>query len=281
MLITALAAACLAGCGSAATSGPPAAVIHAVRPASSVSGAVLALGSGDHLISDVGSDGQGRTTTRVLVTDPGGKTRNVRLVPGAWALPAAVPGQREGISWDGSRVVLVDTHDRGRFVALATSGTTAERPQVIKLPGRWIYDGVATDGRMLFLTELATKNGAPAYRIRGYDLVQDKLITEPIVDKYDGGEAMAGTPVARASNADFIYTVYERGTRPFVHALHGDGAFALCLDLPKERAHGARGTWFARRDGLAAAVISNGTLRTTYRLTNGRMTRIAYADALK
>jgi hypothetical protein len=264
----------LTGCGESPSSAPRAA---GAVSAAGRAGAVFAPGSGERLLVDAGRDGAGKATTRVAVKDRDGRTRVVRNVRGAWSAPTVVPGQPEGISWDGSRVVLVSRTDPGRMLTIDT--TTKDRPpRVVALSRRFAYDGVSATGDRLFLTQLADATGAPAYRIRRYDIQTGNLAPEPIVDKLEGEEAMIGRPVARASTADFIYTVYERNRdRPFVHALQSAGDFALCIDLPADRNAAARPAWSAVRRAQDAVIVSNSVLRSAYLLADGRMTRVRYS----
>jgi hypothetical protein len=242
--------------------------------------AVSAPGRGERLSIDVGRDGNGNVMTRVAVNGRGGRTRAVRPVRGAWSAPTVVPGQPEGISWDGSRVVLVARDDPGRLLAIDTTAADAA-PRVVALSGRFTYDGVSATGDRLFLTQLADAGGAPAYRIRRYDIEAGTLDPEPIVDKLEGEDAMIGRPVARATTADFIYTVYERdGNTPFVHALQSAGDFALCLDLPADRTPAARTAWSAARRAPDAVIVSNSVLRSAYLLADGRMTSVRYSARL-
>jgi len=241
---------------------------------------IEAPGTGERLLAEVHSGGPGNLVTRIAVRGRDGTRHSVRVVPGSWSLPAAVPGQSEGISWDGSRVVLVATGNPGRFLAVSTRDPHAA-PRVVAPSGRFVYDGLAVDGSQLFLTQVTDNRGAPAYRIRRYDLTNWRLDPEPIVDKQDGGEAMVGDPVARAAAADFLYTVYERKPRPFVHALDSGGEFSLCIDLPADGNRAASAAWSARRLGPGVVAIRNDVLRTAYRLAGGRMTRVAYADVVE
>lgn len=201
------------------------------------------------------------------------------MVRGAWALPAAVPGQAEGISWDGSRAVVVSLADPGRFTALSTAGPHAAR-RTVAPRGRYLYDGLSVDGNRLFLTQRADAHGVPGYRVLRYDLRTGVLDLHPIVDKAEGETVLVGEPVARAATPDFLYTVYEHGTRPFVHALQSDGDFALCLDLPVEHRAAAHSAWSARRLSHGAAAIWNTSLHRAYRLEGGQMTPIVYANAV-
>ncbi len=218
--------------------------------------------------------------TRIAVFGSDGKPRSKSLVPGSWSLPAAVPGQAEGISWDGSRVVVVSTREPGRFMALSTAGSRPVR-RIVAPRGRYSYDGLSVDGSRLFLVQRANAEGEPGYRVLRYDLLTGVLDPDPIVDKAEGETVLVGEPVARAPTRDYLYTVYENGTRPFVHALESEGNFALCLDLPVEHGAAARAAWSARRLGDGAAEIWNAVLHRAYRLEAGRMTPIRYANTVE
>ena len=274
-----VAVAALAGCGSVESPPAPAggqAVASTPVPAPAP-GWSSAPGTGEKLYVNVGHDGDGRVVTRVAIADRDGGTRSIRLVRGSWAAPQVVAGRPEGMSWDGSRVVLQSTDDPGRFVAVRTSEPRAA-PQIVAPARRSVYDGLSVDGRWLFVTQIADPGGGPAYRIYRYDLDAQRLDPTPIIDKLEGDEAMVGTPVARAVAPDFLYTVYADGNRPFVHALESQGNFSLCRDLPAARA-GSGAAWTAQRRGASAVVIANSVLRTAYRLQAGNLRRIAYAEA--
>jgi hypothetical protein len=271
----------VAGCGSGGPTGLTAnPTIADTRAAVPVGDRAVATGTGERLYVNVGSDGHGKVLTRVAVFRPTGKARSVSLLPGSWSLPAAVPGQAEGISWDGSRAVVVSTEDPGRFVALSTAGPHVAR-RIVAPRGRYLYDGVSVDGSRLFLTQRADEHGVPGYRVMRYDLQTGVLDPHPIVDKLEGETVLVGEPVARAITQDFLYTVYENGTRPFVHALDSNGNFALCLDLPAEHRAAARTAWSARRLSSNVATIWNAVLHSAYRLDAGQLTPIPYTDAVE
>lgn len=284
-LAAALAVGVIAGCGGKAPAPPPPATAARAAVVLAPPGGVLAPGTGERLLVNVGSesagyDSDGRVVTRILVVGRDGSNHRLQLVPGSWGLPAAVAGQPEGIAWDGSRVVLVSTDDPGRFVAVSVRGSRAA-PLVVAPRGRFVYDGISVDGKQLFVTQLADAHGAAAYRIMRVDLASGRLDGKPIVDKLDGDDAMAGTPIARAAASDFLYTVYARGTRPFVHALEGAGHFSLCLDLPPEPRAAAHRAWAARRLSPTAVLISNRVLRRAFRLQGGELTPLAYPARLE
>src|SRR5262249_48127995 len=151
-----------------------------------------------------------------------------------------------------------------------TTGPNAER-RIVSPRGRYSYDGLSVDGSRLFLVQRANEDGVAGYQVLRYDLETGVLDPHPIVDKLEGETVLVGEPVARAPTRDFLYTVYENGTRPFVHALDSQGDFALCLDLPVEHRAAAHAAWSARRLGDGAAEIWNTVLRRAYRLRAGKM----------
>lgn len=276
-----LAVVALAGCGSGTTrttavAGGDAAALRA--PPGRATPAVAAPGSGGSLTAI--ARGGGAPSTRIAVIGRDGRTRAARVVAGSWRLPAAVRGRPEGISWNGSRVVLVAAANPGRFLALSVREQHAPT-QIVEPRGRFLYDGLSADGTTLFLTQLASADGASTYRIMRYDLATGRLNPQPVVVKGEEGEAMVGEPVARAATADFIYTVYDRRPRPFIHALESHGRYSLCIDLPAAGDRGASAAWSARRVGSGVAIITNSVLRTAYRLVGGQLQSIAYAGPLE
>ena len=236
---------------------------------------IIAPGTGERLIVNVGSDGSGHVLTRILVVRKDGEVVSVGTVPGSWDYPEPVAGAPlEGISWDGSRVVLVATDDQSRFVAVPTTEPRA-RPVVVHPAGDFTFDAVSHDGRRLLLVEHGGA-GRRTYRIRAVDLPSGAMQAAPVVDKTET-KAMVGVPVARATTVDFVYTVYEpTAAPPFVHALDAGGTYALCLDLPAERDPAARGAWRAATRGPAAVTISNTVTRISYGIVGGKLHSIPY-----
>jgi hypothetical protein len=221
-------------------------------------------GAGTKAVSNVGSDGSGKTVTRVLVA--GAKddsTRQVRYVDGAWALPVPIPGgDTEGLSYDGGTAVLQSTDTPGRFVVLhVVTGTSS----VVDLQrdGSFGFDALSPSGDALYLTQYRDVTGGRVDKIRRYDLRAGRLDPTPVVDKSEGGEAMAGVPVARTRSADgaTVYTVYEGAEHPFVHMLLTTAAISFCIDLPGKPAGSATGNW----------TVKLGTRGTTLTATSDRL----------
>jgi hypothetical protein len=254
-------AACGGGSGGDATTAaaPAAATTAAATPAVTAAATTapeptakgewaLAGGAGAKAVANVGSNGDGATVTRLLVADAvGDATRGVHYVDGAWQLPVPVGGAApEGLSWYAQRAVLASTDVPSRFVTLPLD-TDKTRPSVIDLSkdGRFTFDALSTDGRVLYLAQLTDAAGKPVDKIRAYDVIRSALFPDPVVDKTGGGEAMSGKPVARVRSKDGsgVYTVYEGPEHPFVHALLTDVQISACIDLPAAPAPGATGGW--------------------------------------
>jgi hypothetical protein len=261
-----LVAACGGG-GSAAPAPTPPAVSAVAPTTTEIPGLsparsewALAQGAGAKAVSNVGSDGQGRTVTRILVAGArDDSTRQVRYVDGAWALPVPVPGgDTEGLSYDGGVAVLQSTDTPSRFVVLHVA--THAKPVVVDLQrdGSFGYDALSPSGNDLYLTQYRDVTGLRVDKIRRYDLRAGQLDPTPVVDKSEGGEAMAGTPVARTRSSDgaTVYTIYEGAEHPFLHMLLTQSAISFCIDLPGRAAGGATGTWTVKLGATGATLTA-------------------------
>jgi DNA-binding beta-propeller fold protein YncE len=55
-----------------------------------------------------------------------------------------------------------------------------------------------------------------------------------IVDKRNLDESMGGWPITQARHDNgVVFTLYRGAAHPFIHALHTNEAWAICLDLPE------------------------------------------------
>lgn len=269
------AALALAACGgssdpaattaAAPASSTPAPAATAAAPATTAAAPIprgewaMADGAETKAVANVGSDGDGATVTRLLLAGAADdSTKAVHYVDGAWQLPVPIGGAPpEGLDWNGSRAVLQSTDGPSRFITfpLDTKTTT---PTVIDLSqdGTFTYDALSTDGQMLYLSQSQDAKGAPVEQIRLYDVGRGSLMPDPVVDKAEGEETMAGNPVARVRSTDgrAVYTVYEGPEHPFVHALMTDIAISFGIDLPGAAAPDATGGWTIERSA------DNGTI---------------------
>jgi hypothetical protein len=207
----------------------------------------VAGGAGLFATAGTATNADGQTVTRVVVRDSrSGATRVVRVVRGAWALPRPVKGAAvEGLSWDGSTAVLRSLARPGRFAVVAL--TAKSPPHIVDLSAKGVFefDALSVTGSSLFLSEYANAKATLLDRIRMYDTTSGILRQQPVVDKIEGGETMAGLPVARARSGDgaVVYTVYEATRHPFVHVLLTADAISLCIDLPARGSIEKPGTW--------------------------------------
>jgi hypothetical protein len=160
-------------------------------------------------------------------------------VAGAWGVPAVTStGVAGGLSPDGRTLVLAEPPDyhatkgRSRFLILGTSPLVVR--ETVELDGAFTFDALSPGARTLYLIQHVSVEDALAYRVRGYDLRQHRLLRGAIVAKGEG-ETMSGYPMARAtpSTGRWVYTLYRRESgKPFVHALNAAERWAVCIDVP-------------------------------------------------
>lgn len=103
-----------------------------------------------------------------------------------------------------------------------------------RLAGRFTFDALSTNGRLLYLIEHRPPAGSENYRVRLFHLGTGKLRPQPIADKVNLATDMTGAPRARATSAsgEWVFTLYRGAGDSFVHALNVDEAYAQCLELP-------------------------------------------------
>jgi hypothetical protein len=186
---------------------------------------------------------------------------------GLWGIPAVTStGLPGGLSPDGRLLVLTEPssynglRSESRFLLVSTR--TLQLRDTIVLPGEFGFDALSANGRTLYVIQHRSQRDLVAYVVRGYDLVQKRLLKGAIVAKGESS-TMRGYPVARATGqaGAWVYTLYHRQTgKPFIHALNTDGRWAVCIDLPW--AAGDQQVWSARLglspDGHRLLVRSNG-----------------------
>jgi hypothetical protein len=189
------------------------------------------------------ADGDG-TRIEALDTATGDTLKELR-VDGAWEFPRPIPGgPREGVSADGSTLVLVapGSEESEALRVAVLPATLDAAPRVLSLDGSFGYDTLSPDGQALFVLQYGEGEDPHAgYTVRAASLADGRL-GPIIVDKADGEvEDMAGSALARATSADgsWAFTLYETATGDgrFVHALPTTstavtGGYSLCVDLP-------------------------------------------------
>jgi len=202
------------------------------------------------------------TVVRDAVNQPGFAGPQLSL-EGRWKLPTiGDSGVPVGVSPDGSTIVL-EAAERAanaattRFAVVehtfqgapSTVGDADLRlVATVELRGRFAYDTLSSDGRILYVVEHLDEAAGGHYQVRAVDLPSGVLRDAVIVDKANPDEWMAGSPIAQVRRTDgVVMTLYDGPEHPFVHALQSSEAWALCIDLPMA-AGGDRTGW-----GLAAA----------------------------
>ena len=193
----------------------------------------------------------GTTTTVAAIRTADGRMLRYQTLKGGFGIPiVSFDGTTEGLSRDGSTLVLADVganRQQTRFAVLRTS--TLRLRKLVTLPGWWAFDALSRDARTLYAIQYLGTGPNPHYNVRALSLVTGKTIGGAIVDKREPDEEMQGAPWARARSGDgaWAYTLYAKpnGTA-FVHALDTAHRRAFCVDLP----------WRSSTEALSAVRLS-------------------------
>src|SRR4051812_41689152 len=131
---------------------------------------------------------------------------------GRWVIPAVAGRNLAGsLSGDGGTLALAGPRGDGSSSFALVSTRRATRPQVITLRGRWSFDALSPDGRLLYLIEHTRRPGH--YQVRVYDAAKDQLRSGAIIEKGEADADMTGSPVAReiGRRGEVVYTLYRGG----------------------------------------------------------------------
>ncbi|MGH2741501.1 MAG: hypothetical protein ACRDN8_03235, partial [Thermoleophilaceae bacterium] len=168
----------------------------------------------------------------------GGRVLRATILDGRWGVPVvANDGTSGGLSADGTTLVLMRIAGayprRHSSFAAVDTGPLAFR-DAVELDGEWSFDALSPDGRWLYLIEQLSPRDRTRYAVRVYDLANDRLLPEPVVDPSEPDEPMRGLPITRTTGPGgrWEYTFYAGGEHPFIHALDTARRTSLCLDLP-------------------------------------------------
>jgi hypothetical protein len=181
------------------------------------------------------STGGGTAIQRVAVH--GGAVSGWATLGGEYGIPQPTmrPGQLEGLSRDGTRLVVgtVGLQSPTRFAVIDTRDLRVR--DSFEIPGSFAYDAVSPDGKTLYLTQYVDRDNASRYVVRAYDLQHGRLLPGRIADKAQASWVMEGFATTRTTSGDgrFVYTLFMHpGGYPFVHALDTVRGVAHCIGLP-------------------------------------------------
>jgi uncharacterized membrane protein len=160
------------------------------------------------------------------------------LLDGRFAVPVvALDGSATGMSFDGSTLVLINprrSFPRSQTTFAVLDARNMSLRSTIVLDGDYSFDALSPDGTRMYLIHYESPRDPTRYEVRAYDIAAHRLLPNPIVDKAEPDERMAGLPITRVMSADgrFAYTLYDGGGKtPFVHALDTVSSDAHCIDL--------------------------------------------------
>jgi hypothetical protein len=220
-------------------------------------------------IVSAATDGD-RTVVRDEIVQPGFGGPEL-AIDGQWRLPSVGDGALPaGVSAAGSTIFLDEadaaaTAATTRFAIVehtfggkpSTSGEADLRlVRVVELAGRFAFDALSSDGRILYVVQHLDAAAGGHYQVRAVDLPAGSLRPDVIVDKANPDEWMAGYPIAQVRRADgVVMTLYDGPEHPFIHALQSNEAWALCIDLPVA-AGAERSAWGLVADGEGRAVYA-------------------------
>jgi hypothetical protein len=213
---------------------------------------ITSLDSGPEGVVELGGDERftalpaGDDTILTRSQTHGGRVERAAVLEGRWGVPlVANDGTAGGLSADGRTLALLRVADRyprrRSSFAIADTGSLHAR-ETVALEGEWGFDALSPDGRWLYLIAQLSARDRTRYAVRVYDLAQDRLLPEPVVDPREPDEPMRGLPITRATGPGgrWEYTLYAGGEHPFIHALDTVARTSLCLDLPHSVTHDRR-----------------------------------------
>jgi hypothetical protein len=182
----------------------------------------------------------GNSTVLAQVRRSTGRVWGFRSFAGFWGIPQiANDGTAGGLSRDGKVVVLARWDPRSyarrssQFLLVSTRSFRVWRRVTLK--GDFDFDALSPGARTLYLIEHVSTSDLTRYRVRAYDLAEQRLLPRVVADRRQAGWTMQGYPVTRAVSPDarWVYTLYQQpGGYPFVHALDAVSRTAVCVGIP-------------------------------------------------
>ncbi|HEX4521444.1 MAG TPA: hypothetical protein VH063_17860 [Gaiellaceae bacterium] len=189
--------------------------------------------------------GGGRTTVLEAVARHGGQVSAFVTLRGGWGIPTvSYDGTTGGLSANRASLILEPLNPFTCVPERCTWTTTRfdvftpsplRRRADVVLHGRFAYDAISPDGRMLYLIQYVSETDQTRYLVRAYDLDRGRLLSRAIADRTQRGWVMQGSPMSRTTSPGgrFVYTLFENpGGYPFVHALDTVRGVAHCVGIP-------------------------------------------------
>ena len=216
-----------------------------------------AVASGGPLFVDVGGAGivhgptrfvpvvnnSGNDTTLEAISAKDGTVGATLDLVGQWGVPATAAGP-EGISRDGSRLVLGDVADGQTSPSLffVVDPRRMRLVTPIALKGYFSFDALSPDASKLYLIQYTRGGGDVShYVVRAYDLRANRLLPGRVADRTQKSWVMEGYPITRTTSADgrWVYTLYTNPSGyPFIHALDTVRGVAHCVGIPMANQNG-------------------------------------------
>jgi hypothetical protein len=176
-------------------------------------------------------------TTLLAIQATTGLVLNATNIIGSYGIPVLgynAPSD-EGLSHDGSTLVVGDTQQLDHSHFLVYDTRTFQMKNEIVLKGTFSYDALSPDASTLYLIQRPTATDYQHYVVRAYDLQTNRLLPGRIADRTQKSWVMQGSAMTRTTSADgrWVYTLYANpGGYPFIHALDTVRGVAHCVGLP-------------------------------------------------
>jgi hypothetical protein len=178
-------------------------------------------------------------STLVHETDSDARILRRATVKGKWGLPlVAYDNTVEGLVQGGRTLLLAqqiyaaDGNLKSPTSFTLLNARTLKPSRDITIPGTFSFDAASPDGRYVYLIEYFSAEDPTLYRVRAYDLRQNKLLAKIVADRRSWATGMQGMPISRVWKGGWAYTLYGGNARPFIHMLNARGLEAVCVNLP-------------------------------------------------
>lgn len=184
----------------------------------------------------------GNDTTLEAISTKDGTVGNTIDLVGQWGVPST-PAGAEGLSLDGTRLVLSDVND-GQIspsLFLVLDPRRMHIVRAITLKGVFSYDAMSPDGKRIYFIDYTRGNDLSHYVVRAFDVTTGRMLPGRVADRTQKSWVMEGYPVTRTTSADrrWVYTLYSNPSGyPFIHALDTVRGVAHCVGLPLANQNG-------------------------------------------